>query len=104
MKQTIGFCQFRDAFINYDRKENFSYEGSKALFEYLEQYEEDCGEEIELDVVALCCEYSEEQFSDIKANYSNLNIETIDDLREHTQVIVVSGDESDDPLVIYQVF
>ena len=37
----------------------FSYHGALALAEYLEQYEEDCGEKIELDTVALRCEYSE---------------------------------------------
>lgn len=47
-----------------DRKENFSIEGRRALFEYLEQLEDDCGEEIEFDCVALCCEYSE--YADIQ--------------------------------------
>jgi hypothetical protein len=50
---------FEDAFRNYDRYDNFDYDGLKALFEYLEQYEEDCGEEIELDVIAICCDYSQ---------------------------------------------
>jgi hypothetical protein len=58
MKQTINFHQFVDSFSE-ERKNTFSYHGKKALFEYLEQYEEDTGEEIELDTVALCCEYSE---------------------------------------------
>ena len=42
-----------------DRRENFSYNGLKALYEYFEQYEEDTGAEIELDVIAICCEYTE---------------------------------------------
>jgi hypothetical protein len=41
------------------RADQFSYDGLQALFEYLEQYEEDTGEAITLDVIALCCEYSE---------------------------------------------
>ena len=59
MKQTVNFNDFRDAFRAFDRMENFSYEGMQALFDYLEQLEEDTGEEIELDVIALCCDYSE---------------------------------------------
>lgn len=55
----IGFCQFQDAFHNMDRKDNFSYNGLRTLYDYLEQLEEDTGETIELDVIALCCEYSE---------------------------------------------
>lgn len=58
MKQNIGFSQFCDAFSD-TYKGNFSYAGKRALFDYLESVEEDTGEEIELDTVALCCEYSE---------------------------------------------
>ena len=59
MYQSVGFCDFTDAFRKMDRKENFSYEGLKVLFDYLERLEEDMGEPIELDVIALCCEYME---------------------------------------------
>lgn len=59
MKQSIGFCQFTDAFRNMGRGEQFTYSGLQALFNYLEEIEEETGEEIELDVIALCCEYSE---------------------------------------------
>ena len=55
MKQSINIYDFRRAFKTYDR-DNFSYEGLKALFEYLEEYEDDTGEELELAVIALCCE------------------------------------------------
>ena len=58
MYTTINFSQFCDSF-GEDRKNHFSYEGKKALFDYLEEYEEDTGEEIELDTIALCCEYTE---------------------------------------------
>jgi hypothetical protein len=38
MKDTITAYQFSDAMI----EQGFSYEGTKALFEYFEQYEQDC--------------------------------------------------------------
>ena len=59
MKQTVSFSDFDRAFIDYGRTDNFGYQARKALFEYLEQMEEDTGEEMELDVVALCCEFAE---------------------------------------------
>ena len=59
MKQTINFSQFTDAFTSYGRDDQFSYDGLKALFDYLEQLEDDCGTDFELDVIALCCEFSE---------------------------------------------
>jgi dGTP triphosphohydrolase len=70
MKTTLTFCGFRDAFRAYERMDTFSYEGAQALFEYLEQYEEDTGEELELDVIALCCDYTEESAADVARNYS----------------------------------
>ena len=56
---TIGFCSFCDAFRDMDRNENFSYQGKRALFDYLEQYSEDSGQPVELDVISLCCDYYE---------------------------------------------
>lgn len=59
MKKTITLNDFRDAFIRMNRKENFSYEGLQALFEFLEDYEAEFDIELELDVIALCCEFAE---------------------------------------------
>jgi len=55
MKKTIGLYEFREAFANMGRTENFSYEGAEALFDYLEEVDED----MELDVIAICCDYTE---------------------------------------------
>lgn len=59
MKQTVNSYDFVDAFRDHNRQDQFSYSGLHALFEYLEQIEEDTGEEMELDVIALCCDFSE---------------------------------------------
>ena len=70
MKTTVSRYDFERAFVDADRKEDFSYEGLGLLFDYLEQYEEDTGQEIELDVIALCCDYAEETAEEIARNYS----------------------------------
>jgi hypothetical protein len=49
--------QFREAFRLAGRMDQFSYEGLEVLFDYLDNLSEDIGEPIELDVVALCCNY-----------------------------------------------
>ena len=59
MKTDVTLNDFRDAFKTYGRNDNFSYDGVKALYEWLISYEEDGGEEQELDVIALCCGFSE---------------------------------------------
>jgi hypothetical protein len=70
MYQKINFSSFDRAFINAERTDNFSLQGRRVLFDYLESLEEGTGEEIELDVVALCCEYQEYDYHSIALNYS----------------------------------
>lgn len=70
MKTTVSRYDFERAFVDADRKENFSYEGLGLLFDYLEEYEDSTGQEIELDVIATCCEYSEDTAEEIARNYS----------------------------------
>lgn len=63
MKKQISYYEFRKWFKEH-RPDNFSNDGILALWEYLEEYEESTGEQIEFDPIALCCEYSE--YEDIK--------------------------------------
>lgn len=78
-----------------DRKDTFSYKGKRALFDYLERLEEDTGEETELDIVALCCEYTEYDGALEAAKEYDEDIETEEEAREYlndnTQVIDVDG-------------
>ena len=85
---TIDQCLFRQTFHNYGRGDQFSYEGLNALFDYLEELSEDTGANIELDVIALCCEFTEyADLEKIKSQYSNTTLESLDDLHDHTQAI-----------------
>ena len=79
MKQTINSYEFQNAF-KQARPDNFSYDGLEALFEYLEQYETDTGEEIELDVIALCCDYSELSIDEVISQYTINDEIDLDDL------------------------
>ena len=69
MKTTVNFSAFVDAFRNMNRMDNFSREGLEALFDYLKDLESQIGEEIELDVIALCCEYAESDVMTIAQDY-----------------------------------
>ena len=98
MKETVTVYRFRDAFKQSDTyKNNFSYEGLHALFEYIEQVEDDIGEEIELDVVGICCDYTEydslEEFNGAMNYLSDDKIYTLDDIREETVVIEIPETE-----------
>ncbi len=89
MKQTVNFSEFCDAFEL--RKDNFTYEGKRALFDYLEEYGESTEEEVELDVIALCCEFTEyENLIKLQEDYTD--IKSMEDLEDHTTVIRINDD------------
>lgn len=69
MKTTVNQSAFIDAFRRYGRYDQFGYDALVSLFDYIEQLEDDAGEEIELDVIALCCDYSVDSVEDIAGNY-----------------------------------
>ena len=58
MKITLNTYQIADE-LKRDTCARWSYNGSLALAEYLEQYEADNGEEMEMDTCAIRCEFSE---------------------------------------------
>jgi hypothetical protein len=94
MKQSVYFDDFRAAFNRMGREDQFSYEALKALFDYLIEYEESTGEEIELDVIALCCEYAEIDCDDSEyANYIGDDAECAEFLIAElmNSVLVVQG-------------
>ena len=69
--------QFREAFRLAGRMDQFSYEGLEVLFDYLENMSEDTGEPVELDVIALCCEYYESSIQELIDNY-NIDVSDAD--------------------------
>lgn len=86
--EEVNQSHFIDAFKSI-RPDNFSYEGLKALYEYFDEISED--QNIELDVIAICCDFTEyKNFEEIKKDYSD--IESIDDLLGQTTLIPV-GDQ-----------
>ena len=59
MIQTVYRNDFHQAFKDYRRENNFSRTGLDALFKYYEELEASTEQEIELDVIAICCEWNE---------------------------------------------
>jgi len=82
MKKTISNYDFRQEFVLLNRVENFTYEGLNCLFEALQDLEDDIDEQIELDVISLCCEFIEfDNLSDYNEHYATdmISIEEISD-------------------------
>ena len=78
MKTTVTAYDFERAFVDAGRQDQFSYEGRAVLFDYLEEYEASTGQELELDVVALCCDYYESSTEEIILSY-RIDVEGLDD-------------------------
>ena len=92
---TITLPMFRDYFYRSEQyKKNFSYEGLNALYNYLEKYSEDTGKDIEMDIVAFSCDYSE--YNDIQEFQKDYGKEykTIEDIELYTQVIIIKDKTS----------
>ena len=59
MKTIVTQYSFIESFRACGRENQFSYPALCALFDYLERFEEDTDTELELDPIALCCEWQE---------------------------------------------
>ena len=109
MKTTVNFYDFLHAFNNAGRSNQFSYEGLEILFNYLEQLGDDIGEEIELDVIALCCEYAEATPEEIAKDYGYA-LEGDDEEERRDNMIEWLNDQTmvcgftDDNKIVYQQF
>ena len=74
MKQSITFSSFVDAFHAHGRYDSFGYKALRVIFDYLEEYEESTGEEIELDVIAICCDFNVNDAASIAQEYNILDV------------------------------
>ncbi len=100
IKQNVNFSMFCDSFSD-TYKDNFTYYGKRALFDYLENLSEDIGEDIELDTIALCCEYSEyESLEELQKSYPD--IKSMEDLENYTIVIPIDLGTDRDRFIIQQ--
>jgi len=73
MKQTVYFEDFRQAFNQMDRGNQFSYEALELLYNFFEE----CDPDFELDVIAICCDFDEMDAEEVRNAY---------DLEEDTDV------------------
>jgi hypothetical protein len=78
MKITVSSYDFERAFVDAGRQDHFSYEGRAVLFAYLEELEASTGQELELDVIALCCDYYESSVEEIILHY-RIDVEGLDE-------------------------
>ena len=111
--QTTSFDQFYHEFVEYGRENQFSYDALQVIYDYLSEFEED----IELDVIGICCEFEECEFEECDAeeaiNSYGVEIDPEDyfdpeevieevsrQLDRHTTVLGVT-DDAETPTVVF---
>lgn len=90
IKQTVNRSAFRDAF-NAIRPDNFNYAGLNALYDYLDQLSDDTGQDVELDVIAICCDYC--QYDTVEDACAAYDLKDREEL-EHSTIVIDCADDS----------
>jgi len=77
--QTLTKSSFVDTFKQSSRKYQFSYDALEAIFDYLEEYSDSTGENVEFDIVAICCDWAEMTWNEIASSYDVDLSQCVDD-------------------------
>ena len=104
MYRTINEYEFEQAFKDMDR-DYYSYDGYRALYEFLEEVCSSDDKGFELDVIAICGDFTEyENLKEFQSEYyddvEGDKFKTIEEIEEETVVIRIEDSDS----FIIQVF
>jgi len=90
MIANVTQSEFIDTFTQSDTyKNNFSYDGLKALYEWFEELEVGTDEPIRFDMVGICCDFTEyESIDKFNEDYGK-NFKTIEQIGDETTVIPI---------------
>ena len=79
--QTLDKSTFVRMFDEWNRSENFSYEARELLFDYYEEFDN-----FEMDVIGICCDWTEFHWTDIAREY-NISLDDCEDDEEKIEAI-----------------
>ena len=117
--QTVSANDLYHLACKMNQGENFGYKGWRAIGDYLESLSDDLGEDVEIDIISICCDYAmAENADDAFYQYDHLHgvdlpgeeswqdmseeekLETIQEfLQSETSVVICEDD-----LIIWQAF
>ena len=102
IKRTLDAYDLQDEFRRHNR-DHFSIEAYQKLIDLSDEL----GEDWELDVIALCCDFNEMHWEDIRNEYSNhddlAECETFEEFYEALSDYTLSI-ETEDGMILYQVW
>ena len=117
--QTVDSSELYHLACKMARGDNFGYKGWRKIGDYLESLSDNLGENIEIDIIAICCEYSmaesTEEFFMERQRLHGIDLPTMEEweeleddeklgaiekfLQDRSSVVVCKGD-----LIIWQAF
>ena len=111
----INEQEFVNAFDQMDRADNFTRLARMELFRWYEDLEEDLSESIELDPIAICCDWQELTGSELLREYGHLldegdyededdRIDALRDAVEDETYLIVVDQIGDDPTYLISEF
>ena len=117
--QTVDSSDLYHLACRMNRGDCYGYDGWKAIGDYLEELSNDMGENVEIDIISICCEYSmAESTEEFFMEYDHLHgvdlpeeeaweelteeekLETIEEFLQDRSSVVVCKDK----LIIWHVF
>lgn len=90
MKMTLSSYDFH-TYWPESRKDQFSWEALEAIYKYITELEDACGEETEFDPIAICCEWTE--YDSALEAVNDYDYEEVVDLEPHGSVDLLEVQE-----------
>ena len=88
MKTTLSLYDFQNVFANSSRSAQFTNEWIEAIFNYLTEYEDSTGTELELDIIAICCDFTEyENLEAFQKEHDKEDYPDFDSIEDSTTVL-----------------
>ena len=82
--------QLEQLFKECGKENYFSHEGFNALYDYLDEYSDEVGEDFKIDVIAICCEFTEysgwEELYNYYSDLYNNESKTFEELEENDEL------------------
>jgi hypothetical protein len=99
----VNEWDFKNYFKSSQYKNNYSMEGLYTLYNYFNDLSEDIGEDIELDIIAICCDFNEyESLEEALEQYQDIN--SYEELEQHTSILNISMFFDNHKGIIIQAF
>lgn len=86
---SLDRSEFVKLFDEYDRSENFSIAARECLYDYYDDLSYDLSEDIQIDPIAICCDWCEYDADDLWSDYNHILDSNAEKYSDETMEILV---------------